>query len=222
MALTVHAQCSYASYSRDAIPWRQGDYNANKLVRSLKGEAINGYAEIRDARGNWHRIAMGSRQPALSCFAQWALQTLRAHAEFPVVLVPMPSSSCVDFLAACPPNDMAEAVRNLAPDQVRIARFLKFDRPLQKSHDGGTRNADVLRAHLVLQAPLLPPPNVRFVLIDDVKTTGGHIRACAAKLRSAGIAIDMALVAGATVRDQVPDPFNIAPVDLEAPLLPFL
>jgi hypothetical protein len=214
MALIVHAQCAYASYSGDQIAWRPQDYKAYKLVKSLKGEPFKGYAEIRDFRGNWHRIEMGSRQAALNCFSTWAFQTLRTHASWPITLVPMPSSTVVDFTDPCPPNDMAEALRSLAPGQIRILRLLKFNRVLQRSREGGSRNPDTLRGHLVMpQAPMAP--NWKVVLIDDVKTTGGHIRASAAKLRAAGVQVDTVLVAASTVWAQIPDSFKVEPVDLD-------
>jgi len=98
-----------------------------------------------------------------------------------------------------------------------VAKWLRFNRVMPASHDGGGRDQTTIEAALAV-SPDVRPCNV--VLIDDGKTSGAHLRACANVLRRAGATVEVAIVAGATTQVQVDNPLDILPVDLEAQ--PFL
>jgi hypothetical protein len=44
--------------------------------------------------------------------------------------------------------------------------------------------------------------DAKVLLVDDVTTSGGHLQACAAKLESEGLAVDLVVCAGKTIYDQ--------------------
>lgn len=49
----------------------------------------------------------------------------------------------------------------------------------------------------------------RVALVDDVLVLGGHLRACAAKLRAGGADVVLALCAGRADQMQATDPFAV-------------
>ena len=53
------------------------------------------------------------------------------------------------------------------------------------------------------------------LLVDDVTTSGGYLRACAARLKKAGLEIDSVICGGKTVYDQANAPFDIREEELD-------
>ncbi len=88
--------------------------------------------------------------------------------------------------------------------------LLRWRKPLMKAQDGGARSAWLLYPELVFHGPA-PTGTKAFVLIDDVCTGGGHIQACAAKLRDQGLVSTLAVCGGRTFHEQQPDPFSLLP-----------
>jgi hypothetical protein len=214
MALIVHSMVAYPVYPSQEIAWRQPDYNANKLVKSLKGDQINGFAVIRDVTGTYVRITSQSSEPAYRLFSNWGARRLTELSLGPVVLVPVPSSTCTAFDMVTTPVKMARALRQAMPHgQAAVGQWLRFQEAMQSSRTGGTRNRDVLRDNLRLSEAFAAS---RVVLIDDVKTTGAHALACADVLRAAGATVEVLICAGTTVWSQHDSPFDLAPEDLEA------
>jgi orotate phosphoribosyltransferase-like protein len=213
--LIVHAMCAYASYGEEIASWRQSDFNVNKLVKSIKGSEFKGYADLKDVDGKWRRIASGNRVEAISLFARWASRRIKDEGLGEIALVPVPSSDCTSYEDSTLPLTLARAIKSEHGNSVSVGPWLRFVKKMQKSHDGGTRNQSVFEENL--RVSHLATSASRVVLIDDVKTTGAHLRACANKLREKSIQIDLAIVVASTVWAQHPDPFCVDTENIEIP-----
>ncbi len=214
MTLIVHALGAYASYSYDDHEWRREDYDINKLVKSLKGENFNGYANMRDANGIMRRIIESDPSAALAYFAAWGAQIISDMTARDIVLVPVPSSQCVSHAAVSTPYAMANALQAIVGNRVRVERWLCFAQPMTPSHAGGTRDSNIL-ASAMRAAPTCRGDS-RVILVDDVMTTGGHLKACASVLRARGVSVDAAIVAARTVWAPHETPLQIAVDDLDS------
>lgn len=212
MTLTVHAMGAYASYSREDIDWRQTDYNIHKLVKSLKGEHFRGYADMRDIDRSWKQITGENNAAAYTLFANWAQQRLMSLNLGSFILVPVPSSSCITYDAVTTPSRMAHSIQRRLGATSSVGHWLKFREVMQQSHAGGTRDP-VLIGQKLWVSPHATAAHI--ILIDDVKTTGGHLKACANKFREIGATVEHAIVAASTVWEQHPTPLDVAPEDIE-------
>jgi len=80
---------------------------------------------------------------------------------------------------------------------------------MEPASEGGPRHARQLYPHLVAEASLTNGPRV---LLDDVLTLGGHLKASAAKLRERGHDPQFAICCGRTMHEQLENPF-VVPVE---------
>lgn len=112
------------------------------------------------------------------------------------------------------PVRMADAIADLAPELVVVGNFLRHKAQQPKAHsEGGTRNPHTIAAALASNVTDKSRP---IVLVDDVKTTGGHLLAAARLLRNRGVTVEHVLVAGRAVWEAVEDPYKVRAEDLEA------
>lgn len=195
--------------------WRKGDYFIRNFVKSLKGETFGGYAAFTMG-GKAYQINSGDSSAAYDLWANWAglrlLNDLKALGK--VTLVPVPSSGQTAYGQSTCPVRMADAVAALLPKQAVVGNFLRHREKQPKAHrGGGTRNPAEIEKTLVCNVTDTSRP---VVLVDDVMTTGGHLHAAANVLRRNGVEVENVLVAGRTVWEAVPDPYKLAPEDIEA------
>jgi predicted amidophosphoribosyltransferase len=115
-----------------------------------------------------------------------------------IVLVPIPHSDCVVGTPASKSRLLAEEIQKHVPCEVWDG--LRWAEPNVPSHKNGPRFADQLFPNLRITLRL-PPGN--YVLVDDVKTSGGHFQAAAAILHGHGIKVDLVVAAGQTVQGDV-------------------
>lgn len=213
MTLIVHTLGAYASYSYDEHEWRREDYDINKFVKSLKGENFTGYANMRDVNGINRRIIDSDPSAALAYFAAWGAQLINDMAAGGIVLVPVPSSQCVSHEAVSTPYTMANALQAIVGNHVRVERWLCFAQSMTPSHAGGTRDSNTLASAMRVAPASRGESHV--ILVDDVMTTGGHLKACASVLRDRGVCVDAAIVAARTVWAPHETPLQIAVEDLD-------
>jgi hypothetical protein len=196
----------------------QTTYAVNAFVKALKGVALspNSYNDIPVPRRGllpmWKtalcRLDATTQAGVYGWFAEMAHRALPAWAETQVLFVPVP----------CSKGDSQDAVRDSGPMKMADALAAVFrngsahpalwlDQTMPSaSKAGGPRNPASIFPHLLHDFGVRPAITV---LVDDVCTSGGHLRACAAKLKSVGHACTLGL-AGAQSDDlEVDNPWRV-------------
>jgi hypothetical protein len=207
MPLPVISFSTYLTIA-DGVAWRPDDYNVRDFVLAIKGKEIAGYASVR-CRREWKRFESSNREDVVGWFGEMVAEYADGQ-PLPdsCVLVPIPGSRVdVRFQGTPRVTALAEAVAAALPSSPPMRDVLQWDSPIVSSRlMAGTRDVAALYRRLRLIGTV---EGERVVLVDDVLTLGGHLRACAAKLRSAGADVLLGLCAARA--DQVPakDPFAV-------------
>lgn len=213
--MLLHAVCYYRGESESWNgTWRNQDYAARNLVKAVKHLPFRGFTDLKTVSGKTRRVENdeSGRKVALSYVAQLLASKITDAGYVNASVVPLPASSHVDPIAMFTGRRIAEAIQQKNSAFVS-APILYFDRPLAKSAGGGgTRNAYAIQGHLRL-AVSQTPQNI--VLLDDVCSTGGHLKAAARFLRKHGVEIRDAFVIGRTVWEKPASMFNVASEELE-------
>lgn len=194
------------------VEWRRDDHASSKFVKAIKGDKpFNGYANIP----TYGRLEWSSRQKAVIWFGDWAARRIQKKvAQRPIVLVPVPSHDTV--LGTTTPSGAAKLatsiMNHIGAPKAAVLDILRWDREMTPSHAGGEREARLLYPHL--RTLPFAMQQAAYVLVDDVHTSGGHLRACAGALVASGIQPVLAICAGRTVQEPVADPFSIPEEEL--------
>lgn len=227
MPLKVASLCGYLC--NVSIPWRKGargDHDAHDWIQALKGKHFNGYAQV-PVCGRLHRLTDENGSDAIQWFGEMAVAYLGAKKiTGPFVIIPVPnSSSLVDSTAKPRTRKLAKAVADHLPDDDAVVLdCLRFKQhQCSASSEGGPREAEKIYKNLVVLrdeineflGDLEDGEMYHVLLVDDVTTSGGHLRACAARLKKAGLEVDSVICGGKTVYDQVNAPFDIREDELD-------
>ena len=162
---------SFVSYLCRGRFRSQGEIDASTFVKAIKGHWAIGMVSRLDTRDCSEAIEWFGEIGALIL----GMKRLRA----PIVLVPVPDSTCTSASSHVPRT--ALLAQSLASHLMNAVVFdgLRWVRAVRSSHDGGTRNPTRLYDNLVLTETI---PQGTSVIVDDVFTTGAHIRTAAAKV----------------------------------------
>lgn len=227
MALRVASLCGYLC--NISIPWRKGaggDHDAHDWIQALKGKHFNGYAQV-PVCGGLHRLTDENASDAIQWFGEMAAAHLVAKKiTKPFVVIPVPNSSSLIGSATKPrTRKLANAVlEHLGKGRGRVLDCLRFKQNQgSASSEGGPREAARIYKNLVVLrdeiteflADLEDGEDYYVLLVDDVTTSGGHLRACAARLKRAGLEVDSVICGGKTVYDQSKRAFDIREEEMD-------
>jgi hypothetical protein len=210
MPLRARAFCQYLTHS-PGLQWRTADHAANKFVHAIKGDPLVKYAWI-PVLGRKRKLEQENASDAATWFAAWAAAMIPKFTGTPdVMLVPVPSSNTI--LGSQTPSraaNLAQLIVSKMP-KAKMLDVIRWRRAMTPAHNRGPRFADQLYPQMRVE-----PPTPRFkrdathVLVDDVVTSGGHVRACAALLVAHGVeSVDYAVAAGRTFDEALDDPFAV-------------
>jgi hypothetical protein len=206
----LHAICYYRSKSDEwTEKWRDADFTARNLVQAVKRNPFNGFSSLTTLAGKVFRIEnTPSGQNVAMGYASQKLAQLIGEAGYEdVAVIPIPSSSHVKPGAEFTGSRLAAAIQERNPN-FKARPVLYFNRPVPKSSGGGGRDARLIEAHLRATSEIQGIS--RAVLLDDVFTTGAHMRAVVRFLSKYDIEIEDGFVVGRTAWEKPASMFKCA------------
>lgn len=213
--MIVHIVCGYRSRNKEwTAGWTAEHYRAWRLVKAVKGLPFARATRwtLKDGRELLVEDTPAGRLAGTELAARAALHKLSGANIRGASIVPIPSSSHVDIGDDFTGGRLGLKMQEISPAYPLRAE-LYFDEPMPKSHaGGGSRRPSEIMRHL-RHGNLDNLGDV--VLLDDVMTTGGHMRACARYLRGHGVNVIGAVVIGRTIWAPVDNMFVMPSEDLD-------
>lgn len=197
--MLVHYRVLYLSMQagvpRDTIP--QAWWDAFKFTRAVKSARINGFCHVPN-RSSRQRIDEKNVAEARIIFGRWLLSTIESSVDDRnYVIVPVPSKDAV--IKSNGPYRHSEMIAEALARQKtkpQISDFLRYTEKLTKASEGGPRYFDQIYPKLRVCGDI---PDRPIVLVDDVVTRGGHLRAAKRRIEEAGGSVLFGVVCGRTV-----------------------
>jgi hypothetical protein len=201
---------SLYTYRTRGDSWTSPQLGVLRFIRCLKHESPIGSREGILVNGRFHTIGDENRHDAFTWFAEMSLEVLQGElGHTRVSLVPIPNCTSTVEVAECRTASLAHAIAHTSGNAAVVADILRWDERMPSARSGdGTRDALELHRHLRTRSPAVAASDRPHVLIDDVTTGGGHIRACAAFLRTLGAEVTLAICAAKSDQDPPDDPFQ--------------
>ena len=197
--MRLHSAICYRSGGEEwDDPWEDRHYRARNLVKALKCKPFNGYSDFRGTDGKYYRVqdSPAGQEVALLIAGTWIGKMMEEAGYEHAVVVPIPASDHVAAGGDFTGGRLAAKIMELRPGLV-AAPALHFATAMAASSAGGGRNSQVVQANLRGGEALLDRGPI--VLLDDVYTTGAHIRGAARYLASLGIQVEDSFVLARTV-----------------------
>lgn len=203
---------SFATYLTRG-PYSNEDHNALKFVKAVKGKTFRGYADV-PVMGQTKRLNSSNSEEAVEWFGELAAAEIdKRKLRGPVILVPVPNSSCTEKNGKEPRTALlAKAIAGKLKN-AKVWDGLRWTKEMTPTHQGGTRDPQKLYDNLAVTSD---PPKGTLVAVDDVYTKGGHMQAAVARLSEKTAECSLAVCVGRTVLEAEEKPFAVLKVKLEA------
>ncbi len=188
-------------------------------MQALKNRALNkhAYVPVRGTNKYLSNANLGDAAKWLGVFVADYLKKRKVTGPF--LVVPVPNSDCVASSNTKPrTRKLAKAICDTLADGSAVPDCLRWKKNLGSASDhGGPRETEIPYGNLAVLRDLLKDADDHFsvLLVDDVTTSGGHLRACAARLESKGLSVDIIVCGGKTVYDQNNEAFHTYEYTLE-------
>jgi hypothetical protein len=208
--------CAYLTDT--SLPWRNLDHKATKMVKALKGEAINGYFE-HEIAGKLRRFDQTNIQEFLARIPRALASTIARHVSGNAILVPIPNAHVTKpDEPRFPTLALAQAVARESRGNLSVVPALVFSEAQVKSREGGPRSPHHFESAYRIARPVTGP----LVLLDDVCTTGGHMIGAYWKLHEPPTRrVVLACAFGRTTKEQLENPVGIREEQLNTARAPF-
>lgn len=200
---------SAVQYLSGSHQMRGKDYDAQTLVKAVKGDALNNQYVVVNIDGVVKRIDSSCSDLASEWFAQWIKEKLDSKGLVDsLVLIPIPSSGYTvgDRALKTTPHALALNIARRYVDQPLVVQALAWSEPMEKCRNGGSRVPGYLYSKLRLVEDV---PQGNIVFVDDVLTSGGHLKAAIWRLQDVHRQPVGAVFCGRTVDYQLDDPFMV-------------
>lgn len=190
---------SFFTYRTSGGGWTPAQVGVLRFVRAIKQQSLavrpdgpdTGYVLVNGIEPK-RLLRPTNAAEAFDWFAEMATHWIQQElGTSRIALVPIPNSDCVQHAVPARTKALADAIVKRLPQAVTVD-VLRWDEQMVPAHKGGPRDPAVLYPHLHLR-PGWTPSSRQYVLVDDVSTSGGHIRSCAALLRSRGANVTLAI-----------------------------
>lgn len=209
MEFPLHSCCAYLATID--VDWRDEDYASRFVTLAVKNDnRLKGRARIPFPDGA-RTVTVANKIEAVRYFVGWASAKLaELDIERPVI-IPIPGHSITPAATNFRNGALAAGIANIVPNAI-AAPILRFREPVEKAQKGGPRGSLQLSSHMVLVGGI---PDGDIVLMDDVVSSGGHMRAARRIIETNNRQVTCALTCGRTVHQLVDDPFNLNPEELD-------
>lgn len=147
-------------------------------------------------------VTVGSDNAHLcrKAFGKWLSAVATDHCGGKATIIAVPSKDALEEGGGCSRSnkmveDACKGNANITPlDAVRFTKEMA-----KASTQQGTRNPQELYEAMVVISK--PTPGLKYILVDDIYTLGGHMKAALKRLEEAGFKIEIGAVCGMTVQD---------------------
>jgi hypothetical protein len=193
--------------------WRDIDLEVQDLVTALRSRdfQVPPYQlPVWDGRTRTISDRAFEKVTALGYVSRRLVALMKAAGYEDAAVVPVPSTSHIQAGAPFLSQDIARAIEKREPRFV-CSPALHFAKPLPRRYFGGRRTATAVRVNL--RSTDLSGLR-RVVLIDDIMTTGAHLKGAASYLSDRGIMVQDAFVVARLATRPPEDMFKVPPVEL--------
>lgn len=195
-SLTIHTCCQYLTSGGN---WREKDWHARVIIKSVKGEDFNGHWDAK-IEGVARRLDKSNKDETLALAAGIMAEKILSLVSEPVTLVPIPNgSACVDGPQEFRTKRLADLIASNSKGLADVKAELLWKIPKEKQHKtAGYRHASQFIPRLELAHTSIRP----IILIDDVVTSGSQMLAGAYLLRNAKADVLFGMAVGRTTEVQ--------------------